>query len=84
MIDGFYQSLILFFFAYLVFRPANFVTMNGQDIADARRIGDFVAIPTIIVANTYILMNTYRWDWLMLLLVAISILLVFFLFSVNT
>lgn len=78
MIDGIYQSIICFFMAYLVFRPANFVTMNGLGINDRQRIGVYVACATIAVVNIYILLNTYRWDWLMLLLVALSILLIWF------
>lgn len=78
MLDGTYQSVICFFFAYLVFAPGTFVAESGQDLGDARRIGAYAGIPAVIVVNTYILMNTYRWDWLMLLLVTISILLIFF------
>ena len=62
--------------AYLVFRPANFVTTNGLDINDQKRVGVYVASATIAVVNLYILLNTYRWDWLMVLLVAVSILLI--------
>lgn len=78
MLDGIYQSLICFFFAYLEFAPATFVSSSGQDLGDSRRIGAYAGIPAVIVVNTYILMNTYRWDWLMVLLVTISILLIFF------
>jgi phospholipid-translocating ATPase len=78
MLDGIYQSVICFYVTYLLFMPATFVTKNGQDINDHERMGVYVACAVIIVVNTYILLNSYRWDWLMLLLVAISILLVFF------
>jgi phospholipid-translocating ATPase len=64
--------------AYLIFQPANFATHNGLGIDDRPRMGVFVATPAVAVVNTYILINTYRWDWLMLLIVAISILLVWF------
>lgn len=78
MIDGIYQSVICFYMPYLLFAPARPVTENGLDISDSKRIGIYVACSAIAVVNTYILMNTYQWDWLMLLLVAISILLIFF------
>lgn len=78
MLDGIYQSVICFYVTYLLFQPATFVTQNGQDINDHERMGAYVACSAIIVVNMYILLNTYRWDWLMLLLVAISILLFFF------
>ena len=78
MIDGLYQSVILFYMAYLAFLPGNFVTHNGLNIDDRERFGVYIAPAAIIVINTYILLNTYRWDWLMLLLVIISSLLVWF------
>lgn len=78
MLDGLYQSLILFFMAYLLFEPANFVTHNGLNIDDRERFGVYIAPAAIVAINIYILLNTYRWDWLMVLLVAISILLVWF------
>lgn len=78
MLDGLYQSVICFFMAYLLFRPANFVTYNGLNIGDLERFGVYIGPAAIVVINTYILLNTYRWDWLMVLLVVISILLVWF------
>ncbi|KAH9224791.1 P-type ATPase-like protein [Leptodontidium sp. 2 PMI_412] len=78
MIDGMYQSVILFYMAYLAFRPGNFVTHNGLNIDDRERFGVYIAPAAILVINTYILLNTYRWDWLMLLLVIVSSLLVWF------
>lgn len=78
MLDGIYQSAICFFMAYLVFAPANFVTFNGLNINDTKRVGVYVGCAAIVVVNIYVLINTYRWDWLMLLLVAFSILLVWF------
>ena len=77
MADGLYQSAICFFMAYLLFQPATFETENGRGIADRTRMGVFVACSAIVVINSYILMNTYKWDWIMLLVVAVSCLLVF-------
>ena len=84
MADGIYQSLICWFMAYLLFAPATFVTENGLNVNDQRRMGVYVACATVVVVNIYVLINTYRWDWLMLLLVAISILLVWFWTGVYT
>lgn len=78
MLDGLYQSLICFFMGYLLFAPANFVTSNGLNVNDRPRMGAYIACAVIMVINIYILMNTYRWDWLMLGVVALSILLVWF------
>lgn len=78
MLDGLYQSVICFYMAYLTFQPGNFVTSNGLNIEDRTRFGAYVAHSTVIVINVYILLNTYRWDWLMVVLVVVSSLLVFF------
>lgn len=78
MVDAMYQSVILFWMAYLAFYPGNTVTTNGRNIDDRERFGVYIAPAAIMVINTYILLNSYRWDWLMLLLVIISSLLVWF------
>jgi len=78
MVDGLYQSVICFYFAYLVFEPANTVTGDGRDINDYKRFGVYVATPAVVVVNTYIMLNTYRWDWFMSLVASISTLLIFF------
>lgn len=78
MADGLYQSVILFYMAYLAFLPGNFVTHNGLNIDDRERFGVYIAPAAIMVINTYILLNTYRWDWLMLVLVFVSSMLVWF------
>jgi phospholipid-translocating ATPase len=64
--------------AYCAFLPGNFVTRNGLNIDDRERFGVYIAVAAIFVINTYILLNTYRWDWLMVLLVVVSNLLVWF------
>ncbi|KAL9108896.1 MAG: hypothetical protein Q9227_006427 [Pyrenula ochraceoflavens] len=76
MFDGIYQSAICFFMGYLVFAPATFATKDGRGINDMSRVGVYVACPTIAVINLYILLNTYRWDWLMVLIVVLSPLLI--------
>ncbi len=78
MLDGLYQSVICFYMAYLLFNSNNFVTSNGLNIDDRERLGVYIAPAAVMAINVYILLNTYRWDWLMCLLVAISILLVWF------
>lgn len=61
---------------YLLFAAATPVTENGRGVDDTERMGVYIACATIAVVNTYILLNTYRWDWLMVLIVAISIILI--------
>lgn len=84
MIDGLYQSVICFYFTYLQFRVANFETESGRNVGDYKRLGVYIANPTVLVVNVYIIMNTYRWDWFMSLITAISILLIWFWTGVYT
>lgn len=77
MADGLYQSLICFFMPYLLYSRATFQTANGLDIADRTRMGVLVATSAVIASNTYIMLNSYRWDWLTTLINVISSLLIF-------
>ncbi len=77
MIDGLYQSLIAFFFTYLNFQPATFLSEGGKGINDYKRTGAFIANPIVVIVNMYFLLNTYRWDWFFVLITTISALLIF-------
>ncbi|EXJ83729.1 phospholipid-translocating ATPase [Capronia coronata CBS 617.96] len=77
MADGLYQSAMCFFMAYLLFAPATFQSETGRGIDDRSRMGVYVACVAIVVINSYILLNTYKWDWFMVLITVISILLIF-------
>lgn len=78
MLDGIYQSVMVFFIPYLTFINADFITGNGLDVQDRIRLGCYVAHPAVLTINLYILINTYRWDWIMLLVVVLSDLFIFF------
>ena len=78
MLDGIYQSAICFFMGYLLFAPATPVSETGKGVEDRQRMGVYVACATITVVNTYVLLNTYRWDWLVVLVVTICTLLIWF------
>ncbi|KAI1645875.1 phospholipid-translocating P-type ATPase [Daldinia loculata] len=84
MLDGLYQSVICFFVPYLTFASTSAVTGNGLDVMDRYRFGVYIAHPCIITINLYILINTYRWDWLTLLIIVLSDLVVFFWTGVYT
>lgn len=78
MLDGLYQSLICYFMPYLLFAPATFNTEDGRTVNDYKRVGVYIANATVVVVNVYIMLNTYRWDWFMVLISSISILLIWF------
>ncbi|KAJ5703287.1 hypothetical protein N7493_011676 [Penicillium malachiteum] len=78
MADGLYQSVICFFMPYMLYQAANFATADGRDVSDRERMGVLIATCAVLSSNTYIMMNTYRWDWFTCLINAISSLLIFF------
>lgn len=84
MFDGLYQSLICFFLPYLLFAPGTFNTEGGLGVNDNKRFGVYIANATVVVVNVYILLNTYRWDWFMVLITSISFLLIFLWTGVYT
>lgn len=77
MFDGLYQSVICFFFPWLLYRLG---FQNPQGLAVDHRfwMGTVVIMIAVTACNLYVLLRQYRWDWLSLLIYAISILLVFF------
>lgn len=84
MLDGIYQSVMVFFIPYLTVVSSSFVTSNGLDVSDRLRLGCYIAHPAVVTINLYVLINTYRWDWLMLLVVIVSDLFIFFWTGVYT
>ncbi|KAK3709346.1 phospholipid transporting ATPase [Vermiconidia calcicola] len=84
MVDGLYQSVIAFYFTYLNFSPGHFNSPSGQNINDYKRMGVYIANPVVVIVNIYFLLNTYRWDWFMVLITSISALLIFFWTGVYT
>ncbi|KAI0203313.1 hypothetical protein F4808DRAFT_40658 [Astrocystis sublimbata] len=82
--DGLYQSVITFFIPYLVVANTTSITGNGKDVIERFRLGAYIAHPAVITINLYILINTYTWDWLTILIITISDLLIFFWTGVYT
>src|SRR5271163_1375129 len=72
--DGLYQSAVCYFFPFLLYYTGGFVTDSGLDLNSTSEIGVFVACGTITIVNLYILLNQQHWDWLFLLIVALSVL----------
>lgn len=84
IIDGLYQSAVCYFFAFCLFWTGSFVTTSGHQNNYREGYGAFVATSAIMACNFYVMINEYMWDWAFLLVVAISILLVFFWTGVYT
>lgn len=77
MLDGLYQSVIVYFMGYLLFSAATFNTESGQTINDLQRSGVYIANSAILVINLYLLMNMYRWDYGTIGVAILSLLFIF-------
>lgn len=84
MLDGVYQSVMCFFIPYLTVIGSVMITENGLNIEDRVRLGCYIMHPAVLTINLYILINTYRWDWIMLLCVVLSDMFIFFWTGVYT
>lgn len=83
-VDGLYQSLVCFFFPFLMYYNTSSVRPDGLSIDHRFLMGVPVASICVIACNMYVIMNQYRWDWVSILIFSISILLVYFWIGVYT
>ncbi|KAI9057700.1 phospholipid-translocating P-type ATPase [Trametes sanguinea] len=61
MLDGLYQSAVVFFIPYLVWTLDIAVSWNGKTIESLSDFGTTVSVAAIIAANTYVGLNTHYW-----------------------
>ncbi|KAF8132618.1 hypothetical protein EV363DRAFT_1216395 [Boletus edulis] len=64
MLDGLYQSAVVFFIPYLVWSLGLPTSWNGKGIESLADFGTTVAIAAIFAANTYVGMNTHYWTFI--------------------
>ena len=77
MVDGFYQSVVSFFFPYLMYY-LTFQNHEGLPVDHRFWVGVLVCAISVTACNMNILLQQRRWDWLTLLINALSTLVVFF------
>lgn len=64
MLDGLYQSAVVFFIPYLAWSFGLAVSWNGKGIDSLADLGTTVAVGAIFAANTYVGMNTHYWTFI--------------------
>lgn len=77
MFDGLYQSVVSFFFPYLMYYYS-FQNHEGLAVDHRFWVGVLICSISVTSCNIYVLLQQFRWDWLSLLINALSTLLVFF------
>ena len=58
MLDGLYQSAVVFFIPYLVWTLGPTVSWNGKTIESLSDFGTTVAVAAIFAANCFVGLNT--------------------------
>ncbi|KAF9481771.1 phospholipid-translocating P-type ATPase [Pholiota conissans] len=61
MLDGLYQSAVVYFFPYLIWTFGLPISFNGKDVNSLADFGTTVAVAAIVSANTYVGINTHYW-----------------------
>jgi phospholipid-translocating ATPase len=59
MLDGLYQSAVVFYIPYLVWTSGLAISWNGMTIESLADFGTTVAVAAIVTANTYVGINTH-------------------------
>ncbi|KAG1739676.1 hypothetical protein EDB19DRAFT_1635625 [Suillus lakei] len=59
MLNGLYQSAVVFFIPYLVWQVGLAVASNGKGIESLVNFGTTIVVAAIFAANTYVGMNTH-------------------------
>lgn len=83
VIDGFYQSLVAFFFPYWVYCQS-FQVETGKGADHRFFVGILVTCISCFAANFYVWIHQYRWDYVSFLAIMFSVLIVFFWTGVWT
>ena len=58
MLDGLYQSAVVFYIPYFVWTAGPAVSWNGKTIESLSDFGTTVAVAAIVTANSYVGINT--------------------------
>lgn len=77
MVDGFYQSVISFFYPYFLYYKSGVISNIGLQLDHRFYMGALVASIAIVSCNSYVMLRQYRWDWLSSLINFISTMILF-------
>lgn len=77
MVDGFYQSIISFFYPYFLYYKSGVIGKIGLTLDHRFYMGVLVATICIVSCNSYVMLRQYRWDWLTCLINFLSNMILF-------
>ena len=59
MLDGLYQSVVIFYVPYLVWTAGSAISSDGRTVESLSDFGTTVAVAAIVTANSYVGINTH-------------------------
>jgi phospholipid-translocating ATPase len=59
MLDGLYQSAVIFYIPYLVWTAGSAISSDGRTVESLSDFGTAVAVAAIVTANSYVGINTH-------------------------
>ncbi|KAG8890252.1 hypothetical protein FRB98_000163 [Tulasnella sp. 332] len=65
MLDGLYQSVIVYFFSYIVWQKGTTTSWTGKTIDSLTEFGTTASVAAIFCANIFVGLNTSYWTWIM-------------------
>ncbi|KZT60583.1 phospholipid-translocating P-type ATPase [Calocera cornea HHB12733] len=77
MVDGLYQSAIVYFITYLVWSMGTASSWDGRDVGALADFGTTAAVAALIASNIYVGLNTKYWTVMTWVVIIVSILLIF-------
>lgn len=77
MLDGLYQSAVIFFIPYFIYSDGTTWSSSGRDTNDLYDLSSAIAVSGVTAANLYVGINTRYWTWIPWVVIVISILAVF-------
>ncbi|VEU22623.1 DEKNAAC103439 [Brettanomyces naardenensis] len=84
MLEGMYQSFVVFFFTWFLYWQGVFNNQNGLNVDYRFWLGVYCAHVAVLSCNTFVLFRQYRWDWLTLLFSFLSFAILVFWTGVWT
>jgi len=77
MVDGLYQSLVIFFIPFFVYGAGESWSSSGRDTNGLYDLGTTIACAGVLAANLFVGLNTRYWTIVTIVIISISTILIY-------
>lgn len=84
MLDGLYQSAVIFFIPFFIYGDGTTWSSTGRDTNDLYDLSSAIAVSGVFAANLYVGINSRYWTFIYWLVIPLSILAVFIWIAVYS